>query len=242
MQHRIIYNKFNLSWVFSLPMLITAAAMAGSNKADSNNSQYSLQLTSEHSNPWVLPQAPDSHSGYQQWPKYYNQDDRQQRQNQKKQNKVWRNPGERFVTPEFLESLKQQQRQNQLMPGDGRYQQRQRPSPQSMWQQPLQGNYSNPSYEMGHANPLYDAPAVSPWGGGADVLYRGESFPMIPNEAIGGIPPLYTPSIGGSSYGNSPWGESNSADENNVDINSLGRRKQNNVFNPFSFLTDGGYK
>ncbi len=240
MQHCIIYNKFNLSWVFSLLMLITAAAMAGSNKADSNNSQYSLQLTGGQSNPWALPQAPDSHSGYRQLPKYYNQDDRQQRQNQKKQNKVWRNPGERFVTPEFLESLKQQQRQNQLMPGDRRYQQR--PSPQSRWQQPLQGNYSYPSYGMGHANPLYDAPAVSPWGGGADVLYRGESFPMVPSEAIGGIPPLYTPSIGGGSYGNSPWGESNNADENNTGINGIEKRNQNRVFNPFSFLTDGGYK
>ena len=170
MQLRIIYNKFSLNGLFSLLMFITATVMAGSSKADSNNSQYSMQLAGGQSNPWSVPPAQDRYQEYQQLPKYYNQDDRLERQNQKNQNKVWRNPGERFVTPEFLESLKQQQTQNQLMPGDGRYPQF--VPEQSKPQQPGSSSFGYPPYGTDYLDPLYDTPAVtpwSPWGIGADT-------------------------------------------------------------------------
>ena len=107
---------------------------------------------------------------------------------------------------------------------------RQRPQGQhNPWQSgsslPGQGTYGYPSYGSGNVNPLYDAPAVSPWGDGADVLYRGESFPLVPSEALGGFPPMHVPSTGMRNFKNSDSEES-------------GATYQNNVFNPFTFLPD----
>ena len=87
---------------------------------------------------------------------------------------------------------------------------------------PGQANYSYLSYDAGSVNPLYDVPAVSPWGDGADVLYRGESFPMVPSEALGGFSPMYVPSFGMNNYKRNESGEPVGADKYNV-------------FNPFTF-------
>ena len=249
MQHRVTYNNFSLRWVLSLLMMVTVSAIA-----ESNDLASSTRLVAEQSNPWLIPQAPaqapaqtyGNQPAYQALPKYYSQDVQQHqqqpqpRQHSRQQNKIWRNPGDRFVTPEILESLKQQQKQNQLMP---EYQQ-----PVNNWRQPRsqqfmqmppasgpsgQGAYDYPSYGAGSygtgsygassANPLFDAPAVSPWGDGADVLYRGESLPMVPSEAMGGFPPMHVPSFGMNSYKNMQPGEAAGADESDV-------------FNPFTFL------
>jgi hypothetical protein len=248
MQHRIIYNKISGSGVFSLLMVMVTTVIA-----DSNNSQVLPQTSprliagqsnpwlpdqkqpdlqgsnTQQSNPWSVPARPGDHPAMQPLPEYRSQ--------QRQRNQIDRqNQGFRFVTPAILESLKQQQRQTQMMQ---RNQQSYQPGPrqpvQGSYQRNYQQNYGYPSYGMGYSNPLYDVPAVSPWGSRPDILYRGQSFPLVPNEAIGGIPPIHIPSFGGNSYS----GEPNSADTNNVDSNNSERRKENNVFNPFTFIPNG---
>jgi len=189
-----------------------------------------------------------------------------------------------FVTPELLDSLKQQQMQfqsmsSQLIP-QMRPSQRRMVSSRSCTEQsqPLQvqpnlaavtiapevvnfgraempswPNMSSPagSYRM-NDNLVYDTPVVSPWGQGADVLYRGESFPKqvpgalppalggqfpgmvgesswVPNEAVGGLLPMPVSAAGLNEY------KINKLDE----VENVTKRKNsavNNVFNPFTFL------
>jgi len=217
MQHRII-NKFAVNLVFSLLVTIVVSAMTVSVAADNTIHQqlpqYSLLLAGGQSNPWALPQAPEDTQGFQ----YPPQDTNQQYPGNRADIQY---PGFRFVTPEILESLKQQQMQSQRIPGD--YLKRQYSSPPSM---PLQRMQRLPAQEYygypppagtGSSNPLYDVPAVSPWGNGPDVLYQGESFPWLPDAAIGGIPPIPV----------QPFPENNE------------RRETGNVFNPFTFGPNG---
>jgi hypothetical protein len=171
-------------------------------------------------------QNPDAQRRYRQYQRPQNRDSARQYQPEHQ----WQPQTERFVTPEFLESLKQQQQQHQLMPENQPFRQ---PAPRQYMQMqpgsglPGQGAYSSPSYGAGPANPLYDSPAVSPWGDGSDVLYRGESFPMVPSEALGGFPPMHVPSSGMKNYKSSESGEPIETDEHNV-------------FNPFTFLPNEG--
>jgi len=177
----------------------------------SQTSRYSLHLVAEQTNPWLLPEKHDlapEFKQYDNYPKQQNQAGQTGRQNQ----------GYRFVTPEILESLKQQQRQNQMMPGGSQNQ-------RYMLQQPGQMNYGYPPGGMRYLDPIYDTPAVSPWGSGLDTLYRNESFPWVPNEAIGGIPPISIPSYGKNSSTGVP--------------NDDEKQKENNVFNPFTFIQNG---
>jgi hypothetical protein len=120
--------------------------------------------------------------------------------------------GFRFVTPETLESLKQQQIQTQLMTENN-----QRPL---IPRQPVQ-NYGYPPSGTGFTNPLYDTPAVSPWSSGSDILHGGESSPFVPKEAIGGLSPFHIP----------PFADNNGVYESG-NTNIL---KETNVFNPFNF-------
>ena len=68
---------------------------------------------------------------------------------------------------------------------------------------------------------LFPYPAL--FRSGPDVLYRGESFPLVPNEALGGFPPMQVPSFSMKSFKNS---DSEDSDE----------LYESNVFNPFTFL------
>lgn len=210
-------------------MVIATTVAADGNTSLDLPAQYSLRVAggqynpwqpdpgqSNHkqSNPWALPETPDSAEGHQQSPKYRS---RQYPGNQYQGGQTYQYDQRfRFVTPEILESIKQQQTQTQLMPEN-------KQNRQLIPQQSIKG-YENPSYGMGYTNPLYDAPAVTPWGSGPDVLYRGESFPLLPNEATGGIPPIH---ISPFAEGYAP-GESGNAD-------STDRRKKNKAFNPFTF-------
>jgi len=226
----------------------------------------------EYSNPWVLPQAPmveDSRLDKKQ---------PSPSPSPASQPKVWR-----FVTPEILDSLKQQQIQMQLMPGQIVPEQHRVqpsgscpvvPNEQSVLQPQFvpgsglmpQSSYyrgqsmmpsqmpsmapSNMPYGMNNSNPVYDSPAVSPWGQGADVLYRGESFPtsfpgsvpsalggkypgmtqqaypLVPSEALGGLLPIPV----------SPTVEDSYQHENLLETENMGKGKLENVFNPFTFL------
>lgn len=82
-------------------------------------------------------------------------------------------------------------------------------------------------------NPLFDAPAASPWLADPGKLFRGQSFSYIPDEAIGGIPPMRTPGFGpGGIPGGSPGGGFGSG------FGDMGDFMPDQVFNPFTFLND----
>ena len=186
------------------------------------NQYYSDQSGSSPVNPWSLPQQLASPPEFQPYPKYYDQPDPATSPGRGYQERRGQRQRGRFVTPDVLESLKQQQRQHQVMPEN------QHGTRQYWPAQPGsgllgQGGYGYPLYGTGSANPLYDAPAVSPWGNGADVLNRGGAFPMVPSEAIGGFSPMHVPSFGMNNYKDSDSGEPVETDESNV-------------FNPFTFL------
>jgi hypothetical protein len=333
MQNLKIHKQFIVGLVCGLMMITTAAIAA------SPVSQYSLRVTGKESNPWTLPQAPDSATGFQPLPKSWEQHNphrqlenhrrgfrfvtpeilrslkhqqiqtqlrtenkqfpllpRQSSQNYgypsgfQQTPKTWRpqyqdsqvekyKRGFRFVTPETLESLKQQQMQTQLMTEN-----KQRPllprqsiqnygypsglqQTQKTWRPQYQNsqvekykrdfrfvtpeileslkhqqiqtqlmtenkqppllprqstqNYAHPSSGMGFTNPLYDTPAVSPWSSGSDILYGGESSPLVPKEATGGLSPFHIP----------PFAKNNGVYESG-NTNIL---KESNVFNPFNF-------
>ena len=218
MQHRMINNKFTVSLVFSLLATLAVPAVAGNS-----------------GNPWALPQPPEKVPDFQRSPQYGNQP------YYKDQTDI-QYPGFRFVTPEILESLKQQQIQTQQVPGNDPYRRYRRPPPpqpqqQLMSEPPMQEHYGFPPTGMGFSNPLYDTPAVSPWGSGPDVMYRGESFPWVPDAAIGGIPPMNVTPFTGSDEGSNWGGNGENNEKGNV---GSGRAPvRNNVFNPFTFGPNG---
>jgi len=111
----------------------------------------------------------------------------------------------RFVTPEILESLKQQQSHNQMAPENE----------QTLKSRRSIQSYRYPSLGMNYTNPLYDTPAVSPWSTDSNLLYSSDSFPMAPKEAIGGFSPFQV----------MPFSDMNGADE----------AGNSNSFNPFGF-------
>jgi hypothetical protein len=232
MQHRIIYNKFTRSRVLTLLVIITTSVMADSNISYSYAPQYSLRVAGDQpnpwqpdrgqfdyqqsnprqSNPWALPETTEDTPGFQKLPKYRSQ---RYQGDQYQGNQTGKyGQGFRFVTPQILESLKRQQTQNQMMSGSEQYQ-RYKP------QQPTRRHNDYPSYGMGYTDPLYDAPAASPWGSGPDVLYRGQSLPWVPDEAIGGIPPILIP----------PFAENDNPGASGYDD----IEEETNVFNPFNF-------
>ncbi len=240
MQYRIIYNNSISGCVFAVLMIIAATAIADGgayqqapqylppamvNQYDSNRYDDRQPFRSQV-NPWQLPQEPVGTPGFGRLPKYQSQPyqgDQQVGQYQNKHHQTGR-----FVTPEILESLKRQQMRTQMAPG--RMQEYRQVPPQPMMYQSSPGGYGTPSYGMGYPNPLYDAPAVSPWGSGPNLLYRGQSFPdsapgsfpWLPNEALGGLPPMHVPS----------FGEPDNTDVQNPD----------NVFNPFNFMPNRNIK
>ncbi|MFV2003778.1 MAG: hypothetical protein ACC650_01180 [Gammaproteobacteria bacterium] len=267
MQYRIFHNKFIrkvvLCWASGLLAVVATTALADGD-ASHGMPQYLAQNTTDQYrpdqyrpgqyrtdqsspspvNPWSLPQQQPGPPESQPRLKYYGQPapvNPAGGRYQEGQGQMGRGQTGRFVTPEILESLKQQQKQYQVMPENQRY--RQPAERQYMPTMPVPGipgaglpgsglsgpglpgqwGYGYPLYGTGSTGPLYDVPAVSPWGNDADILYRGESFPLVPSEAIGGIPPMPMSSFGLSNEKNSNAGDSIETDENNV-------------FNPFNFL------
>ena len=254
MQQGIIYKIVMGCWMLSLATLFSAVSAA------------------ERSNPWALPQVvTEPLDG-----------ELPQKMSSKAQNR-WR-----FVTPEVLGSLKQQQIQMQLMPGrivpdQGKAQPvnscsvqpeqslRQHPwmpafgvAPQGLTPQGFNMGRqtimpSGAPYGMNTNNPVYDSPAVSPWGNGADVLYRGESlpksspgslpstwggefpgtssgsFPWVPNEALGGLLPMpVSPDVVNDYQQKQRHEQLDERDESGG--KTVEKTKVNRVFNPFTFL------
>ena len=184
MLRRIIYKKFTLSWVFSLLMMIFFTALA-----DSNTHSYSLQLAGGQHNPWAVPQTPENHSGYQQpteyenqrypgpqyqgpqyhGPQYHGPTENRRNHARSTQHRIYQN--NRFVTDEFLESLKQQQSEHQITPENNRsYRVAPRKSVPLQMESGIPGAGSHgagtlgyPSYGMDYMDPFYDTPVVTPW-------------------------------------------------------------------------------
>jgi len=245
MQQWVIYKIIIGCWVLSLATSFSAVSAA------------------ERSNPWALPQVITEQLDGEQ----------PQKKSPSKVHNSWR-----FVTPEALDSLKQQQIQMQLTPGHILPVQRKAQSANSCTVQPEQtlrpnqwvpgfgavprgsnmgGQTVMPSgmpYGMNMNNPMFDSPAVSPWGNGADVLYRGESLPKsfpgslpttwggefpgmssgsvpwVPNEALGGLLPI-PPSQIDNDYQREYPGERDDSGDKTVE-----KTKIDKVFNPFTFL------
>ena len=190
MHHRIICINVISGCIISLLTVIATTAIADAGGYQQSPQYAPPAMTNQYDsrrpanvqvNPWQLPQEPVGTPGFEQLPKYQrrpDQNDQQAGQYQSKHNQMGR-----FVTPEILESLKHQQTRTQIMPGNT---QRYRRLPQqSMPYQPAPGVYGAPSSGMGNPNPLYDAPAVSPWGNGSDLLYCAQS---MPDSAPGSFP------------------------------------------------------
>ena len=228
MQHRIIFNKFTGIWVFSSLMVISTAVAADGYYSQQypQYSQQSSRVPSDHrqTNPWLLPEKQQKNSEFQQCPVYQGQEYTESQQSQGSQGSQGgqqidqQKQGFRFVTPEILESLKQQQSKYQKMPGSDYNQ-------QYTARQPSRGGYGNSPYGMGYSSPIFGAPGVSPWGGGPDLLYRGEEYPWPPYAGSDGVSPA----------------PAHSFDENNNpnDSNSTENQQRYNVFDPFTLLPNG---
>jgi len=246
MRHLMIYNRVNGSWKMSL-LMIMVAVLSTQSHASQPLSRNSILLVAESANPWLIPKPPEETLRFEQPARF--------RQHPNRSDRYQMN---RFVTPEILQSLKQQQMQTQLMQNDRRhnqrYDQQQRQLPynsslrQSMPLFPEQNNFASPSYGMGYANPLFDAPAVSPWGNSPDLIYRGESLPgtftdgateympWTQGDALGGLPPMYVPPGGENSLGDYYGRPGGNAETGGLERGSTENRMENNVFNPFTFL------
>ncbi len=155
MQHRIIFLKYSASRMLAILAAI-ATSVAADNVALQSSSQYPSILVAGQANPWALPETQKE-----------TQDFRPLTNNQDKRFKYEQKVQGKFVTPEILDSIKQQQTQTQLMPGQQQYNQllQNRGMPvRPGYSMPGQGYYGAPSYGMGMTNPLYNTQAVSPWG------------------------------------------------------------------------------
>ena len=242
MQRRLIYKIYTVSLVFTLLVTNVAVAESSTEKSWLKNSP---QLLAGQWNPWLLPEVAEKEADFQCPADWRTQGNSAGTQQQGQPPEFKKRLSGRFVTPGILQSLKQQQIQTQMTPSTEHY--RQSRSRQRMPQQPvtrLPGNgynYGQPSSGgMGTANPLYDVPAVSPWGSGPDVIYRGgsipgalpDSSPWVPNEAVGGLLPMPVSPFAG----NASKDELNSINSGNAEIDNIERRRDNNVFNPYTFI------
>lgn len=255
MQRRLIYKIYTGSLVFGLLMTNAMTAYSDSEKA---LLKYSPRLLAGQWNPWALPEVPQQAMSFQcpvdeQSQQFQDKSVTTQEQDQNLEFRKYQSG--RFVSPSILESLKQQQIQTQMTPNNGRYSQlrsRQQRQQRPVTRLPEKRYYAEPSYGMGSTNPLYDAPAVSPWGSAPDVIYQGGSFPdsfsgalsgvsspWVPSEAVGGLPPIHVPPFNaGSNWKELKNTDLNNAETGNVEAGITEKRIDNNVFNPFAFKSN----
>jgi len=206
---RLICNA-RIALQSSMVMFIFISGLTSAANLDYQQ-QYNMTLAegeSGHYNPWILPPAQPEKQDETRWPERYHQ---------QPESPALQIQQPRFVTPEILQSLKQQQTQTQQV----------RPQQQGTHRRftPNQRQqYGVPSYDMGYSPEVYDVPMVSPWAESPDTFYQGRSLPMVPDAAIGGIPPMQMPVFGDDSFD---------------DVYDYGNLQDNNVFNPFTFIPNG---
>ena len=222
MRDYLIYNKIAIA-VFTLFAIISKTAVAESG-AYISSPEPSFELVADSSNPWALPPRRSADGPQQGQPVAPYQ-----------QQLESNNYG--FITDDELRRLEQQQTQTQLMHGDRRgYPQPGAAQSFSAPGFPLPGvvhdfgqsfgqGFGGASTGLGYTNPLYHTPAVSPWGSEPGLLYEGQSFPWVPNEAIGGIPPMHV----------SPYLDDGGIEQ----TEDVEKQEDGNVFNPFEFGRNG---
>ncbi len=251
MHNHLSYKIFTGSCLLGLLVIVTTAAWA-ENKNYWAGSYYTPKTMNNSSgsratNPWRLPdkqedpsviwpsskgryelyqgddrQFSDNQTPYYQSPGYSAQDDRVNGSQNWGQQQNTGNQRERYITPDIIDSLNSLATEgNSLELGDEENGLLSAP----LYQQHMLEYSDYPAYGLGGINPNYDVPAISPWDNAPDVLYRGEEFPWIPDEAIGGVSPMHVPMFGGNSGLRG--------------VDGPGDRDAVNVFNPFSFLQKG---
>ena len=217
---RSIFRRCSGCCLLSLFVTMSTPVVVADNVAQ-NIPGHRTQNNEDRPNPWAFPtrhQRSDQRNGYvpQRVPEYRNQRYGSGRIN----SSVKR---DRFVTPEILRSLNQEPIQDQLAPEDQDYSLAMpKPQDQQQYNMPPRGA---PPYGMGYSPPMYDVPTSSPWTNNHDILNQNESSPLVPNEALGGLPPMQTPLFGGSNLGGMYTPE---------------LQNENKVFNPFTFIPNNG--
>ncbi|MDT8283365.1 MAG: hypothetical protein RQ982_11250 [Gammaproteobacteria bacterium] len=231
MQCRIIDNKVTTNLLVGLLLAVTSVAFA--DDSIRKGQTYEVMLAENQSNPWALPSVSDEQQPEFNHPApdlYYQYPDNEKTTTDKfrsynsrpnhnsRPNQFRPGMGSRFVTPEILESLKQQQTRQQEV----------RPHSPDYYKNTRRYN-SNPQSNLGYVNPLYDVPAVSPWGNGLGLLYRGTDLPWMPDAALDGIPPIPV----------SPYVENETGQYKNQTtepVENASEPKQDTLFNPFTFV------
>jgi len=238
-------NKITANLMIALPLLVVSTIAAGNSFQPIHS--YSNQLAGTPGNPWALPpeprQQPEFKSPTQD--RYYSPPNGSDVYTER----VRPEAAGRYVTPEILQSLKQQQSQQQGMLGIVPELMPPRRVPYTNYNRRLPQQYNNsqllPGYSggvqnfgmpsqsgMGSSNPLFDVPSVSPWSNAPDVLYRGEDMPWLPDAALDGMPPIpISPYMDNYGFGGSDRQFSPST-EGQYPV-------QDNVFNPFTFAPGG---
>jgi len=217
MKHRLNFSRVTGVLVVSSLMVIspTVAADGYYSQQYPQDSQQGSNRQPEHRrvNPWQLPLKKEKDAEFRVHPDnqapQYNESQQPQNNQQLDQQLDQQKQGFRFVTPEILESLKQQQSEYQKMPGNKK-------NPQYRLPQPWQGGYGYSPYGTGYPDPLLGTPGFSPWGG---------VYPWAPYGGIGGITTVPVPTFEGNS---------NSDDSNNPDNQEI-----YDVFDPFTLLPNG---
>jgi hypothetical protein len=207
----------------------------------------------QNGNPWAIPEpAKPEYGHFPERPARHQRNDTPANEGQagtgdKQPYGDWATSNDRFVTPEFLESLKNQQSRMQQTNDPGQYSDRQyrydsyqgvRPTLRSPSRYtPYTGSPYQVPYGMGGYNPLFDSPMSSPWLTDPGAMFRGQSFSYVPDEAIGGIPPMRTPMYG---PGRMPSGLSDGkmSDSLQDSAGDFIGDVPGKVFNPYTFLPD----
>lgn len=216
---------------------------------------------SDQNNPWVLPPVQNERPGFGQRYDYRyhrfeeNPIDQRSRSYRFVTPEILQSLKRQQTQNQLLQRLPEQQYPRQQGPrqqGPGQKYPGQRPVQQPLYRSvpgsstldyPLPGSlgqsyyglapYASAMQDNRFSDPLYDAPSTSPWGGGPDILYRGESFPWLPNAAIGGLPPIDVPLELPNVRPVTPW----SLDEksNLPGTDNKQKKKYSGVFNPYDF-------
>jgi len=221
-----------------------APSIDHSYNSETDNPWYQSEPRSHTPDPWSLPveqnrpyeNQHERYSGNQSSyykPQYgsreYARPDVAGQFQQEPAHRIWQQPGEaggsqdRYVTSEIIDKLNHQEAQHYVRLQSERARQFvTSPHLPSYGEGYAQRYSAPPAYGMGSLNPAYDVPAVSPWGETPDILNRGEQFPWMPNEAVGGVPPIHVP----------PYVDKHQFDGMDESANNT----ENKVFNPYTFL------
>jgi hypothetical protein len=160
MLHHIIFKKIAAFRVVYLLMIVPVTALA-----DSDLTHLSWQVAQSGGNPWAVP-GTYQYQGKHRQHKFQNQLDQEWSGHAPGTARSYQK--NRFVTPEFLESLRRQQSKYQVMPENRHYQQQS--SPASKGGMPEVNLFNYPGYGLEYIDPLSNTPVITPWGVDVDGI------------------------------------------------------------------------